>query len=109
MILIFLIQKILDALGRVTKNRTTIVIAHRLSTVIDADEILVLEKGQVAERGTHRDLVTRPGSLYANLWQKQNQTAKEEAQILAESVNTNNNRDNTAQTTVTGEGVQERL
>ena len=72
-------QKILNALERVTKNRTTIVIAHRLSTVVDADEILVLEHGRVAERGTHRELVSQPDSLYADLWQKQNEAALEEA------------------------------
>ena len=54
-----------------TKGRTTIVIAHRLSTVIDADEILVLEKGRVAERGSHFDLIRKPDSLYYELWQKQ--------------------------------------
>ena len=46
-------------------------IAHRLSTVIDADEILVLEKGRVAERGSHFDLIRKPDSLYYELWQKQ--------------------------------------
>lgn len=58
-----------------TKNRTTIVIAHRLSTVVDADEILVLEGGRVAERGSHHSLIGRPDSLYRDLWEKQNQAA----------------------------------
>ena len=58
-----------------TKGRTTIVIAHRLSTVIDADEILVLEKGRVAERGNHFDLISKPNSLYYELWQKQSAAA----------------------------------
>ncbi|XP_041351479.1 ATP-binding cassette sub-family B member 7, mitochondrial-like [Gigantopelta aegis] len=65
-------QNIMGALGSVTKGRTTIVIAHRLSTVVDADEILVLENGAVAERGTHSSLLTQSDSLYYELWHKQN-------------------------------------
>ena len=65
------LQNILEALRRVTKGRTTIVIAHRLSTVVDADEILVLQDGQVAERGTHFELMANPVSLYQELWHKQ--------------------------------------
>ncbi len=68
-------------MNRVTKNRTTIVIAHRLSTVVDADEILVLHKGEVAERGNHWDLITNPHSLYSDLWLKQNQAVLEQADI----------------------------
>ncbi|XP_076444479.1 iron-sulfur clusters transporter ABCB7, mitochondrial-like [Babylonia areolata] len=64
-------QNILQALRRVTKGRTTIVIAHRLSTVVDADEILVLSEGQVAERGTHHSLMANPLSTYYELWHKQ--------------------------------------
>lgn len=54
-----------------TKGRTTIVIAHRLSTVVDADEILVLQNGRVGERGTHYSLMADPNSLYSHLWHKQ--------------------------------------
>ncbi|XP_032228955.2 iron-sulfur clusters transporter ABCB7, mitochondrial isoform X2 [Nematostella vectensis] len=64
-------MNILSALRRVTKGRTSIFIAHRLSTVVDADEILVLEHGKVRERGTHYSLITDPHSLYAHLWHKQ--------------------------------------
>ena len=70
-------QKILDALRRVTKDRTTIVIAHRLSTVVDADVIMVLEKGQIAEQGSHYELLANPKSLYSDLWKKQNQVTLE--------------------------------
>ena len=50
-------------------------IAHRLSTVRDAHEILVLENGAVAERGTHDDLLMNPFSIYSNMWHKQNEAA----------------------------------
>ena len=58
------------ARSRVSRGRTTIVIAHRLSTVIGADEIVVLDKGQIVERGTHGDLLAR-GGLYAGMWDRQ--------------------------------------
>lgn len=61
------------AVRRVTTGRTTIVIAHRLATVTDADEILVLDQGRVAERGTHAQLLLAEGSRYANLWAKQHE------------------------------------
>jgi ATP-binding cassette, subfamily B, heavy metal transporter len=60
-------QDIQTALRGVVRHRTTLVIAHRLSTVVDADEIIVLRDGQVAERGTHAGLLARDG-LYARMW-----------------------------------------
>ncbi|CRK95805.1 CLUMA_CG009260, isoform B [Clunio marinus] len=64
-------HNILQALSRATEGRTSICIAHRLSTVMDADEILVLEHGRVCERGTHDQLLRQKG-LYARLWDTQN-------------------------------------
>ncbi|KAG6461971.1 hypothetical protein O3G_MSEX012975 [Manduca sexta] len=66
---------ILQALKAATVGRTSICIAHRLSTVADADEILVLERGNVSERGTHHQLIANPHSLYSRLWDKQNRDA----------------------------------
>ncbi len=60
-------RQVQDALNTLMKNRTTLVIAHRLSTVIDADRIIVLDKGTVAEMGTHGVLLAR-GGLYARLY-----------------------------------------
>ncbi len=56
-------REIQDALERVSQGRTTLVIAHRLSTVVNADEILVLDKGVIAERGRHEQLLARGGAL----------------------------------------------
>ncbi|MEO5809786.1 MAG: ABC transporter ATP-binding protein/permease [Sphingomicrobium sp.] len=72
------IQATLDGVQR---NRTTIVIAHRLSTIVGADQIVVLDAGRVAERGTHAELLARQG-LYAELWQRQ--AAERELEEAAE-------------------------
>jgi ABC-type transport system involved in Fe-S cluster assembly fused permease/ATPase subunit len=76
-------HQIQAALKKVSENRTTLVIAHRLSTVVDADEIIVLDKGQVAERGSHDDLLAEAG-LYAALWNRQRQ-AEQAREILKEA------------------------
>jgi ATP-binding cassette subfamily B protein len=66
------------ALRAVSAQRTTLVIAHRLSTVVDADEIIVLVDGHIAERGTHRDLLAQ-GGVFARMWELQAQQAEPEA------------------------------
>ena len=71
-------QALQEALERIAAGRTTLVIAHRLSTVIDADEIVVLEYGQVVERGTHVELLARRG-LYAEMWRRQQEAPDAEA------------------------------
>ena len=63
-----------EALKIALKNRTSIVIAHRLSTVMEADQILVMDKGAIVERGTHEELVSA-GGLYADLYARQDLSA----------------------------------
>ena len=65
-------QEIQAALRDVARNRTTLVIAHRLSTVVEADEIIVLQEGAIAERGTHGGLIAA-GGLYADMWRRQSE------------------------------------
>jgi ABC-type transport system involved in Fe-S cluster assembly fused permease/ATPase subunit len=76
-------HQIQSALRKVSENRTTLVIAHRLSTVVDADEIIVLDKGQVAERGTHQQLLADNG-IYAAMWNRQRQA--DEARVKLKEV-----------------------
>ena len=68
-------REIQSALERVSRGRTTIVIAHRLSTVVNADEILVLDKGVIAERGSHQALLAR-GGIYSAMWSRQRQVGR---------------------------------
>ena len=68
-------REIQTSLAEVSAGRTTVVIAHRLSTVVDADEILVLEGGQIVERGHHSDLLRRRG-VYAMMWARQQKAAR---------------------------------
>jgi ABC-type transport system involved in Fe-S cluster assembly fused permease/ATPase subunit len=73
-------QEIQAALDLVSRGRTTIVIAHRLSTVIGADEIIVLKDGQIAERGRHADLLAGRG-LYASMWDRQREATEAEKKL----------------------------
>ncbi|CDZ37748.1 ABC transporter ATP-binding protein/permease [Neorhizobium galegae] len=73
-------HEIQSALDVVSKNRTTLVIAHRLSTVIGADEIIVLRDGLIAERGTHSSLLEQNG-LYASMWNRQREAVQAEEQL----------------------------
>jgi ATP-binding cassette, subfamily B, heavy metal transporter len=68
-------REIQDALEGVSRNRTTLVIAHRLSTIVGADDIIVLDQGAIAERGTHRELLAA-GGLYASMWNRQREAAE---------------------------------
>ncbi|NTJ41997.1 ABC transporter ATP-binding protein/permease [Agrobacterium larrymoorei] len=73
-------QEIQSALDTVSQNRTTLVIAHRLSTVIGADEIIVLKDGNIAERGTHSSLMMA-GGLYASMWSRQREAIQAEERL----------------------------
>ena len=75
----------MTALERASQNRTAIAIAHRLSTVTSADRIFVLSEGKVAESGNHLNLVTKPDSLYSQLWLKQHQIDRELTQQLIQN------------------------
>jgi ATP-binding cassette subfamily B protein len=78
-------REIQDALDRISRNRTTLVIAHRLSTIITADEIIVLDKGVIVERGTHQGLLAA-GGLYASMWNRQREAeaAREKLALVGE-------------------------
>ncbi len=75
-------REIQAALDVVSKDRTTIVIAHRLSTVVSADEILVLQAGEVVERGTHKSLLKQKG-LYEQMWSRQREATEAEEKLRA--------------------------
>jgi ATP-binding cassette, subfamily B, heavy metal transporter len=74
-------KEIQDALERVATGRTTLVIAHRLSTIVGADEIVVLDQGEIVERGTHYELLAKKG-LYESMWNRQRE-AEEAREKLA--------------------------
>jgi ATP-binding cassette subfamily B protein len=78
-------HEIQEALERVSRNRTSLVIAHRLSTIVGADEIIVLDQGRIAERGTHSELLAC-GGLYASMWNRQReaQEARERLALIAD-------------------------
>lgn len=78
-------KEIQASLREVSKDRTTLVIAHRLSTVVEADEIIVLDAGQVAERGRHAELIALDGR-YADMWRKQQEAALLQQRLAADLV-----------------------
>jgi ATP-binding cassette subfamily B protein len=71
-------QVIMDSLRAAAQNHTTLAIAHRLSTIIDADRILVMDNGRIAEQGSHQELLAHAG-LYARLWDLQQTEEKRQA------------------------------
>ncbi|MBT3764655.1 MAG: ABC transporter ATP-binding protein/permease [Rhodospirillaceae bacterium] len=76
-------KEIQESLRKVSEGRTTLMIAHRLSTVVDADEIIVLDAGKISERGSHTDLLIQDGP-YAKMWARQ-QEAQEALEVLEEA------------------------
>jgi ATP-binding cassette subfamily B protein len=77
-------QTIQAELDRIAVGRTTIVIAHRLSTVMNADEILVMDQGEIVERGRHAELLAQSGH-YAQMWRLQQQKRQDEAGVVVGS------------------------
>ena len=75
-------QEIQAALRKVSINRTTVVIAHRLSTVVEADEIIVLDAGKIAERGTHNQLLRKKG-VYSAMWNRQREAEEARKRLAA--------------------------
>ena len=84
-------QEIQAALEGVSRNRTALVIAHRLSTIVGADEIIVLDQGRIAERGTHAALL-QEGGLYASMWNRQREAeaAREKLAVIGEDASAPN-------------------
>ena len=75
-------REIQASLEEVAQNRTTLMIAHRLSTVIHADEILVLDDGRIIERGNHAQLIAHDG-MYAAMWRRQQEADQRAAELAA--------------------------
>ncbi|MEM7391504.1 MAG: metal ABC transporter permease, partial [Verrucomicrobiota bacterium] len=73
-------QDIQRSLDKLSEEKTTIIIAHRLSTVVNADQILVLKDGEIVEQGNHRTLLDREGH-YASMWARQQEASLYEAKL----------------------------
>ncbi len=74
-------QEIQSAFEKISEGRTTLVIAHRLSTVVKADEILVMDDGRIVERGTHDALIASDGT-YNAMWQRQRKVSEVEEKLV---------------------------
>ncbi|MGY3551368.1 ABC-type transport system involved in Fe-S cluster assembly fused permease/ATPase subunit [Bradyrhizobium sp. USDA 4472] len=101
-------HEIQGALDRVAKNRTSLVIAHRLSTIVGADEIIVLDQGRIAERGTHASLLAHDG-LYASMWNRQREAeaAREKLARMADSSDAPNREPPRVEDTLTAQAAAE--
>lgn len=99
-------KEIQDALERVSRNRTTLVIAHRLSTIVGADEIIVLDGGEIVERGTHYALLAKNG-LYASMWNRQREAeeAREKLALAGEDQGAPNRNPPPVEDAITGTSV----
>ena len=73
-------REIKESLNDLAEKRTTIIIAHRLSTIVEANKILVLNKGNIIEQGTHKQLLRKKG-LYADMWSTQQTIKKAETSL----------------------------
>jgi ATP-binding cassette, subfamily B, heavy metal transporter len=79
-------EKLIQAeLKRISSNRTTLTIAHRLSTIADSDQILVMDKGYIIERGTHRELLAAKGT-YAHMWELQQQEEQTQLKLAHDAL-----------------------
>ncbi len=74
-----------DAFWKAIKNKTTFIIAHRLSTIVKAEKIVVMKEGRIVEIGSHRQLISRPGSLYSHYWQLQSASFSNSAEVNSDA------------------------
>ena len=72
-----------EALAHLGQGRTQVVIAHRLSTIMKAEQILVLDQGEIVERGTHQELLGQVNGLYQQLWNAQERGSEEEVVVVS--------------------------